>query len=66
MPERQFTEGGMEIINGIVRMTREKDRLICGICVEWVSHDDLYVDADGQKWDICKPCQQLAARVQAP
>lgn len=31
-------------------------QLVCGICVEWTPFDDLYMDASGTPWDICKPC----------
>lgn len=39
-------------------LTRDEPnrRLICQICTEWTSYDDLYVDSNGDKWDICKPC----------
>ncbi len=31
--------------------------LICALCVEWVSYDDLHIDpADGLKVDICETC----------
>lgn len=36
-------------------------RMICCACAEWVDLDDLYVDEDGQKWDLCKPCEEREA-----
>lgn len=29
---------------------------ICQICIEWFSLDELFVDANGDKWDVCKEC----------
>ena len=29
---------------------------ICQACVEWVKIDDLYVDKNGEKWDVCTVC----------
>lgn len=36
-------------------------RLICELCVEWVSFDNLWVDENGDKWDICMKCGQNEA-----
>lgn len=33
-------------------------RLICEVCVEWTAFEDLYVDAQGQRWDVCRPCAE--------
>lgn len=30
---------------------------MCCLCFEFVPFSDLYEDARGFKWDICKPCQ---------
>lgn len=27
---------------------------MCCICFEYIPYDDLWVDQDGQKWDMCK------------
>lgn len=29
---------------------------MCCICFEYIQVYDLWVDRDGQKWDMCKPC----------
>lgn len=29
---------------------------LCAICLEWFTHDALWVDSEGQKWDICQSC----------
>ena len=29
---------------------------MCCICFEYISLDDLWVDIDGQKYDMCRPC----------
>lgn len=29
---------------------------MCCICFEWFTHDNLWVDEDGQKWDVCIDC----------
>jgi hypothetical protein len=29
----------------------------CCVCFDHFTEDELYVDEDGQKWDICKPCK---------
>ena len=34
----------------------EKQMLICELCVRWASFDELYVDNDGVRWDVCKEC----------
>lgn len=29
---------------------------MCCICFGWSTHDELWVDATGQKWDVCETC----------
>lgn len=35
--------------------------VICSICIEATPIEDLYIDQDGDKWDMCKPCQKREA-----
>lgn len=40
---------------------------MCCICFEYIPVDELYVDDDGQKWDVCQKCElheQLRAKEQ--
>lgn len=47
-------------------MADETDRrLICVACCDWTYFDDLYIDANGDRWDICRACggrEERAAR----
>ena len=29
---------------------------MCPVCFEYTPFEDLWVDKDGQKWDMCRPC----------
>jgi len=29
---------------------------MCAICLEWFTLDQLFEDASGQKWDMCRGC----------
>ena len=29
---------------------------MCCVCFEWFAHGELWVDRDGQKWDMCVEC----------
>lgn len=37
----------------------ENRRLICALCIEWVSYDDLHVLEDGLKIDVCESCHLI-------
>ena len=41
---------------GSLAFDAKSEQLICEICVEWISFDDLYTDEKGDKWDICSSC----------
>lgn len=40
----------------------EKRQLMCAVCFEWTSFDELYVDEEGQAWDACNPCGEAEAK----
>jgi hypothetical protein len=44
------------------RLARTKTHVMCCICFEFRLPKDLYVDANGSKWDVCAagPCAQQA------
>lgn len=29
---------------------------LCAICLQWFTHDQLWVDDEGNKWDMCFHC----------
>ncbi len=33
-----------------------EDGALCCVCFEWTKIEDLSVDKDGDKWDVCKGC----------
>lgn len=38
-------------------LTRSEDgRVMCQICLDWKTRDQLYRDAKGDLWDVCIPC----------
>jgi hypothetical protein len=45
-----------------VSLTRLTDgRVMCGICCEYRWPEELYLDADNQRWDVCAgECARLA------
>lgn len=40
--------------SGIQTVT--KTHALCAVCFEWFTHDQLWVDNDGDKWDVCFHC----------
>jgi hypothetical protein len=43
----------------VVSLSRPGDgRVMCCICFSYRWPDELYTDAQGQKWDICGPGQE--------
>lgn len=30
---------------------------MCCLCVEFIAVEDLWTDAEGQRWDLCSPCK---------
>lgn len=43
-----------------------RDRFLCSLCFGIFAADQAWVDEEGQKWDVCKPCGKsdaLNARV---
>jgi hypothetical protein len=37
-------------------------KVMCCVCFNRVTTDKLYVDPDGDRWDICKECQAHEAQ----
>jgi hypothetical protein len=33
--------------------------LMCELCFEWTDFVDLYVDAEGNRWDVCYVCGEM-------
>jgi len=47
--------------------TSEDGRVMCVLftssdCAEWCAPDELYVDANGDRWDCCKACGEAEQR----
>lgn len=40
----------------------ENRRLICETCIEWTPFGGLYVDANGDRWDVCRSCGEKEDR----
>jgi hypothetical protein len=36
--------------------TAPDGRKMCAICLDFKTRDELFEDAKGQKWDMCKRC----------
>jgi hypothetical protein len=44
-------------IGMVTKLSRlDNGMIMCCICYEFKYPDQLYVDADGQKWDMCIAC----------
>lgn len=54
-------EGGR--FDGITDLTRLTDgRVMCTICFEFTPRDQLWVDENGQVWDMCRPCGDVEGK----
>lgn len=47
--KRQSEHNGVVCPDGLV---------MCALCFERVEPEKLYVDGDGVRWDVCKPCNE--------
>lgn len=41
--------------------TAEHVCLFCCLCFEDLTPEECFVDAEGVKWDMCKPCAKMEA-----
>lgn len=49
--------------NELTRNWESPKPVMCCICLDWKALDELEVDEDGKKWDMCKPCAATERKI---